>query len=145
MSVTLEHVERIEADADRVWPFFRWDNLAAMKAGGFFVDVVYRDRRGGGAIREVTLGNGARLVERLEAEDPVGRRLAYSMLDTGGVPIADYRGEVVVSACGPGACFVKFASTCTPVGLGVAEWRETWTGMQVANAAFIRAQVAKPG
>ena len=35
MSTALEHVEVIAADAAAVWPFFRWDNLEAMRAGGF--------------------------------------------------------------------------------------------------------------
>ena len=143
MSIVLEHVERIEANADRVWPFFRWDNLAAMEPGGFFVAVEYRERRAvAGAMRVVTLANGARLVERLEGEDPVGRRLSYAMLDTGGVPVADYRGEVVVTACGPDACFVRFSCSCAPFGLTAEEWRTTWTTMQVENAAFIRRAVA---
>ncbi len=143
MSVALEHVERIDADADTVWPFFRWDNLEAMRPGGFFVGVDYEEQRPiPGATRTVTLANGARLVERLGSQDSVGRRLAYAMLDTGGVPIADYRGEVVVSASGAGVCFVKFSCVCTPVGLTEAEWRATWTAMQVANAAFIRGVVA---
>ena len=86
------------------------------------------------------LANGARLVERLESQDALGRRLAYAMLDTGGVPIADYRGKVVVSASGPGVCFVRFSCVCSPVGLTEAEWRTTWTAMQVANVAFIRSR-----
>jgi hypothetical protein len=142
MRVTVEHVERIAADADAVWPFFRWDNLEAMQPGGFFLGVRYRERRAmPGAIRIVTLASGARLIERLDAQDSIGRRLHYSILDTGGVPVADYRGEVVVSACGPGMCFVRFACACTPVGISEVEWRDMWTPMQVANAAFIRERV----
>lgn len=142
MSVTLEHVERIDAAADRVWPFFRWDNLEVMAPGGFFVGVEYRERRPvAGALRVVTLASGARLVERLDAEDPVGRRLAYSMLDTGGVPIVDYRGAVVVGAHGPAVSLVTFACTCVPVGMSGEEWRATWIAMQVANAAFVRRAV----
>jgi hypothetical protein len=139
MSIALEHVERIDADADTVWSFFRWDNLEAMRPGGFFVAVAYRERRAmAGAIRVVTLANGARLVERLESQDSIAHRLVYALIDTGGVPVADYRGEVVVSACGSGACLVKFSCVCTPVGITEAEWRATWTAMQIANAAFIR-------
>jgi hypothetical protein len=146
VSVTLEHVERFAAPADAVWPFFRWDNLAAMRAGGFFVAVDYDEPRPiAGATRVVTLGDGARLVERLESEDAARRRLAYAMLDTGGVPIADYRGEVRVDADGPDACVVTFASTCEPVGITADDWRALWTGMQVANAAFIRSRVDRPG
>ena len=142
MTVRLEHVEHIDADAERVWPFFRWDNLAAMRAGGFFADVDYQERRSiPGAIRVVTLGTGARLVERLDAEDSAARRLAYTMLETGGVPIVNYRGEVVVAATGAGGCRVTFACECTPVGITDAAWRELWVGMQVANAAFIRGEV----
>lgn len=141
-SVTLEHVERFAAPADAVWPFFRWDNLGAMRAGGFFVAVDYDEHRPiPGATRVVTLGDGARLVERLEHEDSAARRLAYAMLDTGGVPIADYRGAVRVDADGSGACVVTFACTGVPTGITAEAWRAMWTGMQVANASFIRTQV----
>jgi hypothetical protein len=139
MSIVLEHVERIEADPDRVWPYFRWNNLGAMQPGGFFVAVEYHERRPiPGAVRVVTLASGARIVERLEAEDGIGRRLAYAILDTGGVPVAGYRGEVVVTGCGPDACLVRFSCTATPFRLSDDEWRAMWTDMQVANAGFIR-------
>ncbi len=142
-SVTLEHVERFAAPAEVVWPFFRWDNLAAMRAGGFFAAVDYDEPRPlPGATRTVTLADGVRLVERLEQEDAAGRRLAYAMVDTGGVPIADYHGAVRVDPDGPGACVVTFACTCVPLGLGTEAWRALWTGMQVTNAAFIRSRVA---
>ena len=144
MTVRLEHVEPIAAEADRVWPFFRWDNLAAMRPGGFFADVAYQERRAvPGAIRVVTLGTGARLVERLDEEDAAARRLTYTMLETGGVPIVNYRGLVVVAAAGSDACRVTFACECAPVGITDAAWRELWVGMQVANAAFVRAEVTR--
>jgi len=142
MTVRLEHVESIAAAAERVWPFFRWDNLAAMRGGGFFVDVEYQEQRPvPGAIRVVTLGTGARLVERLDEEEAAAHRLVYTMLETGGVPIVNYRGEVVVEATEPDRSRVTFASECMPVGITDAAWRELWIGMQVANAAFIRGEV----
>jgi hypothetical protein len=143
MRVTFEHVERIDAAVERVWPYFRWDNLDAMRAGGFFVKVAYGERRPvPGAIRVVTLSNGARLVERLESEDEDARRFAYALDDAGGAPVADYRGSVTVSPIGD-ACTVRFACECTPVGVSAEAWRATWTAMQVANAAFIRARVTE--
>lgn len=141
MSVALDHLERIDAPAALVWPFFRWDNLGAMRDGGFFVAVEYRERRAlPGAVRVVTLADGARLVERLEYEDAANRHLAYTMVDTAGVPIVDYRGTVTVSPNDEGSCLVRFRCECTPVGVSAEEWRAAWTGMQVANAAFIRAR-----
>jgi hypothetical protein len=140
MSVVLEHVERIAAPADLVWPFFRWDNLEAMRAGGFFITVEYRERRATpGAVRVVTLSDGARLVERLEYQDAANRHLAYAMVETPGVPVTDYRGSVTVSPSDDGSCLVRFRCECTPVGLSAESWRDAWTAMQVANAAFIRA------
>lgn len=142
MTVRLEHVESIAAAAERVWPYFRWDNLGAMRAGGFFADVEYQEQRPvPGAIRVVTLGTGGRLVERLDEEDAAAHRLVYTMLETGGVPIVNYRGEVVVAATEPEGCRVAFACECMPVGITDAAWRELWVGMQVANAAFIRGEV----
>lgn len=141
--VNTEYVERIEAPAAVVWEFVRWENLARMLPGGFFAAVTYDERRAvPGAKRRITLGDGASLLERLEATDPDGFHLVYRMLDTGPFPIADYEGSVRISMAGPNACFVRFASKCSPVGHTDEEWRAQYAQMQAANVAFIRSQVA---
>lgn len=140
--VEAEYVERIEAPASKVWPYFQWENLALMLPGGFFAGIDYEEKRPvAGAKRRLTLGDGSVLIERLEAQDDDGRQIVYRMLDTGGVPVADYLGEVRVSGVGPEACFVRFASTCTPVGMSAQEWQDLYANMQRGNLAYIRAQV----
>jgi hypothetical protein len=138
-----EHVEKIEAAAEAVWPFLQWENLERMKPGGFFEAVDYEERRPvPGAKRRIRLAGGAVLEERLESVDEDAFHLVYRMLDTGPFPIADYLGEVRLSKAGPASCFIRFASTCTPHGLSEEDWRAEYRAMQTANVAYIRKALA---
>lgn len=140
--VEAEYEARIEAPAAAVWEFIRWDNMEAMAEGGFFASVDYAERRPQpGAIRRITLGDGGRLVEELERCDMRNFLLAYRMLETGPVPIKDYRGEVHVVPDGEDACTIRFRSTCAPQGMDAAAWRAQYAAMQEGNVAFIRSKV----
>lgn len=136
--IALEHVDRIEAGAERVWDCVRWENLERL-GKGLFKKVIYEERRPiVGARRRIELTEGGVIEERLEGIDADGRWLAYRMLDTGPVPIADYSGEVRVSACGPGAAYIRFSSRCTPVEIPEADWVALYRRMQGTNVAAIR-------
>jgi hypothetical protein len=140
----LEHVERIAAPADRVWDCVRWEALEELDTG-LFERVAYAQREPiVGARRRIALRDGGTIEERLEAVDEEGRWFAYRMLDTGPVPIADYSGEVRVSACGPDAAFVRFSCRCTPVGLTPTEWSALYRDMQIEFCAAIRDALAAP-
>ena len=56
------------------------------------------DGEGIGALRTLTLGDGAVVVERLEAHDDAARTLTYSMTDAGPMPLVDYVSTIEVSA-----------------------------------------------
>ncbi len=51
-----------------------------------------------GALRTLTLADGAVVVERLEAHDEGARTLTYSMTDAGPMPLVDYVSTITVSA-----------------------------------------------
>ena len=143
--IELEHVERIAAPAAAVWDLVRWENLERL-GSGLFKSVHYQERRPVvGARRRIELAEGGVIEERLEGVDEEGRWLAYRMLDTGPVPIADYSGEVRVSAAGPETTFIRFSCRCTPVGLSEADWRVLYGQMQSANVAAIRAALVTQG
>lgn len=138
----VEYVERIDADARAVWRFIDWPNMELMCSGGFFTQVEFQESRPlVGATRRLILSGGSSIVERLEAYDDQAYHLAYRILDSGDMPVADYQGEVRISACGESACFLKFSSNCSPVGLTEAEWSDTYRNMQSAFANFIKQQI----
>lgn len=138
----VEHVELVEASAREVWRFIDWPNLDLMRPGGFFLQIDYQERQPViGATRRVLLSNGSSINERLEAYDSQAHHLAYRILDSGDMPVADYVGEVRISGCGESACYMKFSSRCSPVGLSDGEWSQTYKAMQAASVDFIKSQL----
>ena len=73
------------------------------------------DGEGVGAVRLVTLQDGAQVKERLEAFDPGAMSYTYSMTDMGPLPIGSYESTVVVTADGSG-CTMSWTATFEPAG-----------------------------
>jgi len=135
---------RMGAAAERVWPFLRWDNLEVMLPGGFFAAVDYEERRPvAGATRTITLGDGRKIRERLEAVSEPDMAYAYRVIDLADFPLAEYVGHVRVTPAGAAACNLRFACEFTPLGITAGEWREIYAAMQQANIDFIRAQTER--
>ena len=63
-----------------------------------------------GALRTLTLGDGAVVVERLEAHDDDARTLTYSMTDAGPMPLVDYVSTIAVSANPDGTATMRWSS-----------------------------------
>lgn len=138
------HAERIEAPADKVWPYLAWPNLAAMIPSGFMTAVSYDERRAVvGATRWVTLGDGRRIRERLEALPEHAGDLAfdYRIIDLADFPLAEYRGSVRLTPAGDRACNLRLSCRFTPLGITVSEWQALYVEMQKKQIAFIRSQV----
>lgn len=84
-----------EASAPKVWAlvreFGRLDEWLPPVVG------CATEGEGIGALRTLTLGDGAVVVERLEAHDDDARTLTYSMTDAGPMPLVDYVSTIAVS------------------------------------------------
>lgn len=52
-------------------------------------------------IRHLTLGDGSKIVERLDSHDDDSRRYTYTILDAGPVPVRNYQSTLEVSGDGP--------------------------------------------
>lgn len=104
-TVTKEAV--FAAAADDVWAivreFGRLDDWLPP------VVVCRTDRDGIGALRTLTLGDGAVVVERLEALDDAARTLTYSMADAGPMPLVDYVSTITVSANPDGTAAMRWS------------------------------------
>tara|TARA_B100001750_G_scaffold153903_2_gene123449 strand:+ start:1293 stop:1715 length:423 start_codon:yes stop_codon:yes gene_type:complete len=109
---------RIEAGAADVWALVsdfdglpKWlPPVAASETAG----------DGVGAVRTVTMQDGAKVVERLEALDADAMTYTYSMTDSGSLPIGDYESTVRVRPDGDG-CTVTWSSTFEPAGASAEE------------------------
>jgi len=134
--------DEVEAAADAVWPYFDWPNLERMLAGGFFRSVVYRDRTPIAGARRTIETDIGRLEEELVACDVRDRTLRYRILDPAPLPLASYRGTVIVEPIGAQRCRVRFESACELSGLDASAWRTHYCEMQRAHLAYIRGAVS---
>lgn len=102
---------QIHAAADAVW------QLAGdfTRAGEWCSGIVSLTSSGSGvgATREVDIGAGTSLLERLERLDPVRRTLAYSVL-SGPLPVDDYIAEIEVAEADDGTCIITYSAGYTP-------------------------------
>jgi|GEM_PF-4745147 len=112
----------MNADADTVWKIVGdWD-LSEMPSA-FFKDVKISGRDVGD-LRTITFKdeyNAPPVVERLESLDPIARVYTYSLIDSGGLPWADYSGKLSVQGYGPDQSIVLYESRMIPVGQNHAE------------------------
>lgn len=51
-------------------------------------------------VRHLTLGDGSKIVERLDSHDDEARNYVYTILDAGPLPVRDYRSRIEVSGDG---------------------------------------------
>ncbi|MCY4393553.1 MAG: SRPBCC family protein [Rhodospirillaceae bacterium] len=86
----------LEASAPAVWAAVR--NFGKLDEWLPPVVGCETDGEGIGALRTLTLGDGAVVVERLDAHDDGARTLTYSMTDAGPMPLVDYVSTIAVSA-----------------------------------------------
>ncbi len=101
-------VKSISAPADQVWASIRQfsgiENYLPMIAKSEV------EGSGVGAKRTCTTGDGAQLVERLEALDDTKRSLSYSIAEAP-MPMDGYYGTMTVRDLGGGKCEVSWSST----------------------------------
>ena len=79
------------------------------------------DRDGIGALRTLTLADGAVVVERLEAHDDAARTLTYSMADAGSMPLVDYVSTIAVRANPDGTATMRWSGSFGVSGADEAE------------------------
>ena len=130
--VTRLHVEAegtTRAGPEAVWPLVadvtRYPEWGPWDEGGY-------DRpgdgseHGSGAVRRLRYGRTTTVEQVLDVED--GRRIAYTVLK--GIPVRNYRGEVVL----------------TPTGEGTrVNWSATWDGTLLGRIVHRRLRTFFPG
>ncbi len=108
----------IEASADTIWQIVRdygGNGRYVAAISGIVVE-----GQGVGAIRTITLQDGAELVERLDIFDDDARTLTYSIVKSP-LPLADYVATMTVRELAPSRCELQWSSTFEPDGAPEAE------------------------
>lgn len=83
---------------------------------------------GVGAVRTLTLENGAQIVERLESLDDQARKLSYSIINSP-LPLAGYVAVMNLLALGDRQCRLVWSSTFQPNGAPESEVKKILEGI----------------
>ena len=81
-----------------------------------------------GAVRTLTLGDGAQIVEKLEALDEKAQSLNYSIVNSP-LPLENYLATVQVKDLGGNQCEIVWSSTFDPKGAPEAEAKKVVEGV----------------
>lgn len=102
-------VERIQISkpADTVWQTVR--DFGAIDEYVPSVTDIELSGKGVGAKRTLTLADGGRVVEQLEAHDDAARTLRYSIVEAP-LPVTNYEGTMSVEALDNSSCEVTWGS-----------------------------------
>lgn len=106
--------ETVQASALDTWRAMR-DFSAIARAG--LAERVEMVGEGVGSCRRLHMPGGAVLVERLDERDEEAFKLGYSMIESGPMPLAQYRARFHISGDGH-ACQVLFSAEYEPRGVG---------------------------
>ena len=115
----------INAPADSIWKdisdFQGVDKYLAIVTGS------QMEGSGVGAIRTLTLDNGATVVERLESLDEQSKSLIYSFVDSP-MQVSGYVATMQIEDSGENQCEITWSSVFELTGMSEAEARELFEG-----------------
>lgn len=133
---------KFAASSDAVWQFMSWRGMKAMAGKGLFAAVEFEsDRDEPGATKRITMISGATVRERLEWVDEAARAYSYRILDTGGIPVANYEAIVRVTGLGPAASAVVISCSFVAIEASDDEYAVIWTDMEDQLLAQIAGEV----
>ncbi len=129
--------EEVAASADQVWQIMADFGGIDKWADPNLIKSCESDGNSAGALRTITLADGAVIRERLEAIDAGARRFTYSILGECPLPVKDYVATAKVTETGDGSCQVDWQSTFEPVG-PAGEAEKIIQGVYTGGVAGIR-------
>lgn len=110
--------EIVNADADKLFAIL--GDFAGIKSE--FITAIKVLGSGIGCVRELTLTDGARAVDRLDNHDANSRTMTYSLQnDDHPLPFTAYVSTVMVTPMGPNQCRVDWFANFEPKGATAAE------------------------
>ncbi|HYW05278.1 MAG TPA: SRPBCC family protein [Gammaproteobacteria bacterium] len=133
--MTEVHVrETIDAPAARVWEMI--GDFGGLARIGLVPSCTV-EGEGIGAVRTLDMG-GPVVRERLEAHDDAGRTLTYTMVETGPLPVRNYRSTIRVLEEGPQRCTIDWAGEFDPLGDAAEQAEQTVRGIYTGGISGLR-------
>ncbi len=129
--------EQVAASADQVWQIMADFGGVDKWADPNLIKSCESDGNSAGAVRTLTLADGAVIRERLEAIDASARRFTYAIIGECPLPVKDYVATAKVTELGADQCQVDWQSTFEPIG-SVEEAEKMVQGIYVGGVAGIR-------
>ena len=124
MNVSMQ--TKLNAPADNVWQTVGdFNGLPRYVAAATKSQM---EGEGVGALRTLTLPDGAQIVERLESYDDDAMTLSYSIV-SGPLPVADYLSTVKITPLGENRCEVSWSSTFEAAGVSEEAARSAIEGI----------------
>ena len=111
MMTTVKETVSLNASAADVWSFI--GDFHGLDSWHPAVVASEAANSGDSSIRRLTLGDGSKLVERLDERDDKAQRYTYTILDAGPLPVRNYRSTLEVSGDGAGSA-VTWSSEFEP-------------------------------
>jgi len=136
----MAHVQvegEIGATPDAVWELVG-DFGGFVKALGAPVDL---EGEGVGQLRTITFGSKS-VVERLDELDHDAKRITYSILQAGPLPVRDYRATMQLAPAGDAACTLTWFSDFEPEGASEEDAVKAVRGVYDGGIAGLRRHFA---
>lgn len=131
----------IQAAPDTVWETIR--DFGSIHTYVEIITDVTTEDAGIGAVRTLTLQDGAKIVERLDHLEDEARELRYSMVRSP-LPIEDYVATAQVRDKSPEACEITWSSTFEPKGAPEADVVELIEGLYAMGFEGLKTLHATP-
>jgi hypothetical protein len=112
-SVVCQGAVRIAASADQVWELV--GNVADVTIAKSFIERIEIRGRGVGAVRDLHLGGGNVISERIEEYSDADRYYVYRVVDQGPTSFAHHLAMTRVVPAGPDQCIVSWITMAQPL------------------------------
>lgn len=134
---TVRETQSLNASADDVWSVIGdFGGLHNWHPAVAACEVI---QEGPARIRHLTLGDGSKIVERLDAHDGATKSYTYSITDAGPLPVANYQSTIQVTGDGDSAT-VNWHSEFDPSGASEADAQGAISGVYTGGFAALVVQ-----
>ena len=131
---TVRETVSLSATPAEVWSFIgNFDRFDSWHPAVAASDTV---QDGATKIRQLTLGDGSKIVERLESQDDDARRYSYAIVEAGPLPVRNYRSTIEVTGDGP-VTTVTWSSDFEPDGASEADAQAAISGVYTGGFATL--------
>lgn len=138
---TVSETITLNVAAEDVWSLI--GNFGGLEAWHPAVAACETQTRGDDSIRNLTLGDGSRIVERLDEHSDAARRYTYTILDAGPLPVQEYQSTIEVAGDGATST-VTWSSNFAPHGAPEADAQAAISGVYTGGFAALAEKFGAP-